>query len=80
MSSHHKGRAREREEGAPGSRRETPPHKIVADIASQHDLNSRTTRQLQLWTDSLVEAIRQHQRRQQRRLEGFAALVNEVRQ
>lgn len=68
-----------RRAGTAAAKQTVPPHKIVALVKSEQGLDSLEARELQLWTDSLVEAIRQHRHRQQRRREGFAALVNEVR-
>lgn len=64
--------------GTAAGKQTVPPHIIVALVKSEQGLNSVEARGLQLWTNSLVEAISQYQHRQRRR-EGFASFGSEVR-
>lgn len=64
-----RARAPYKHEGDGPRQRIPSPRKIVADVASHFELDSRATRQLQLFTDRLVESIRQHRLREERRRE-----------
>lgn len=50
------------------------PSKIVSQVASDFALDSVSVRDLQRWTDRLMQSIADHKARQARRREGWQAI------